>query len=240
MTAISDGVVIGIVLGLVFGAVCYYLYSRQSHLEQKVGLLENILLDLKMATEQTLLSATEPSEAHEATERMTFGLSDVGTDSASAAASATSVTAEPFQPFENSSETRELRVEDVSRTLGSEVTGSVTVEKEQEKANVSSNYESMTYKELTQYAKQRGITGLRNLSKAQVIEAIRAIETGSSTSTNATNTARPLSSWTSSDAEVTPLDQIGSAQDSFNGLASLNAIGSEQNIGDFNDIIGSD
>jgi hypothetical protein len=43
---VSDGVVIGIVLGLIFAAVSYYLYSRIGQLERKVGLMENILLDL--------------------------------------------------------------------------------------------------------------------------------------------------------------------------------------------------
>ena len=62
MAAISDAVVIGIVLGLVFGAVCYYLFSRMTQLERKVGLMENILLDLKVTTEQTLLSVTEPPD----------------------------------------------------------------------------------------------------------------------------------------------------------------------------------
>jgi len=57
---ISDGVVIGVVLGLIFAAVSYYLYSRIGQLERKVGLMENILLDLKVTTEQTLMSATEP------------------------------------------------------------------------------------------------------------------------------------------------------------------------------------
>ena len=56
MVGISDAVVIGIVLGLVFAAVSYYLYSRVIQLEKKVGLMENILLDLKVTTEQTLLA----------------------------------------------------------------------------------------------------------------------------------------------------------------------------------------
>jgi hypothetical protein len=223
MTAISDGVVIGIVLGLIFGAVCYYLFTRQSHLEQKVGLLENILLDLKTATEQTLLSATEPSEP---SPRMTFGLSDIDMEEKGAESSR-------METFDAPLETRELHVEEVSRV---DTFAPVVVEKEQEKSVVSSNYESMTYKELTHLAKQRGITGLRNLSKAQVIEAIRASEGSSSSSTS----VKPLSSWTSTDAEVTPLDQIGSAQDSYAGLASLDTIGSDQNTSEFTELIGSD
>ena len=56
---VSDGVLIGVVLGLIFAAVSYYLYSRIGQLERKVGLMENILLDLKVTTEQVLMTATE-------------------------------------------------------------------------------------------------------------------------------------------------------------------------------------
>jgi hypothetical protein len=44
--------------------------------------------------------------------------------------------------------------------------------------SVSVNYESMTYKELTALAKQRGLSGLRNASKAQVIDALRRNDNG--------------------------------------------------------------
>ena len=41
---------------------------------------------------------------------------------------------------------------------------------ERESSGLTVNYESMTYKELTQLCKQKGITGTRNQSKAQLIE----------------------------------------------------------------------
>lgn len=64
MNGITDALVIGIVLTLVFAAVGYYLYSRTIQLEKKVGLMETILLDLKVQTEQAL-EAEPPQEEEE-------------------------------------------------------------------------------------------------------------------------------------------------------------------------------
>ena len=43
---LSDSLTIGVLLILVFGAVSFYLYSRMSQTERRVGLLENLLMDL--------------------------------------------------------------------------------------------------------------------------------------------------------------------------------------------------
>jgi len=50
MSPVSHADVIGIVFFLILGAVSYYFYSRVSQLERKVGLMENILFDLKVTT----------------------------------------------------------------------------------------------------------------------------------------------------------------------------------------------
>jgi len=60
--AFTDATVVGITLLMLLGAVGYYLYHRIDMLERKIGLMENILLDLKVATEQTLLASSEPPE----------------------------------------------------------------------------------------------------------------------------------------------------------------------------------
>jgi len=49
--AVSDAIIIGSVLMMVFGALFYYLYSRVLHNEKRMSVMENILLDIKMATE---------------------------------------------------------------------------------------------------------------------------------------------------------------------------------------------
>ena len=181
MAAISDAVVIGIVLGLVFAAVSYYLYSRVGQLERKVGLLENIMLDLKVTTEQSILSATEPPEPTPA-----------------------SVVSQPAPVEQSSADIQSYReamaqaqsTSDVSEQSGREEFSDSSSRGrpqpaspvEREPTGLTVNYESMTYKELLQLCKQKGIAGTRNQSKAQLIEFLR----GKSGSTSQSD----LSSWT--------------------------------------------
>jgi hypothetical protein len=224
MMAVSDGVVIGIVLGLVFAAVSYYLYSRQTQLERKVGLMENILLDLKVATEQTLLSSTEPTEhIVEQTHKQEDDDKQYYEFKSNQDLRETSTQHTDIESSNDNDTSREMFVDKIprSRTPPS----SIHVERDTTPASpVSVNYESMTYKELTQLAKQKGISGLRNLSKAQVIEAIRNFDNGG------TSTTSTLESWkVSNTAEVeqgTSLENLASAQDTLatSVLASIEEV----------------
>lgn len=51
MTTLSDTLTISLVLLLLFGSIALYLYTRIQQAEQKLSLLESILLDLKMSSE---------------------------------------------------------------------------------------------------------------------------------------------------------------------------------------------
>jgi hypothetical protein len=203
MTPISDGVVIGIVLGLVFAAVSYYLYSRVTQLERKVGLMENILLDLKVTTEQTLLSSTEGNEKHD----------DENHESSSETRAAEVEMPTYRQMSSNISEENDTtRVQDNSETREVSVDQNVprvrtpsAIQVEKEKTSVSTNYEAMTYKELVTIARQKGISGLRNMSKAQVIEALRGSPNGSSNF-----------GWSMGDNDGKSVENLGSAMDSIN------------------------
>jgi predicted transcriptional regulator len=206
MMAVSDGVVIGIVLGLVFAAVSYYLYSRMGQLERKVGMMENILLDLKVTTEQTLLSATEDvpdlssnvAAASESIPDMT-SYSELPEDKHDAIADARDITVEA--PRTRTPPQTPVHVER-DHTEATKSSASVT--------SVSVNYESMTYKELVQLARQKGISGTRTMSKAQVIDALRGVETG----VTSNSAPAPLSSWTINDND----GGIGSMNDMNDGL----------------------
>jgi hypothetical protein len=59
----SDTLTVGIILLLLFGAICFYLYSRIIQGEKKISLLENILLDLKVATESSMLNIPDQTES---------------------------------------------------------------------------------------------------------------------------------------------------------------------------------
>jgi len=211
MAAISDAVVIGIVLGLVFAAVSYYLYSRMTQLERKVGLMENILLDLKVTTEQTLL-ATEPQDfsSHSPSQE----------ELVSYQSAMDQAVEQPVEDRTSSEErgsdedTRDVFLEQPSRVRGSSAQSTVQLDRT-DKTSVSVNYEAMTYKELTALAKQYGISGLRNLSKAQVIDALRKREGSSQPQSEQTE----LSSWTTGVVNFTESSEPASESNELDAMA---------------------
>jgi hypothetical protein len=212
MMAVSDGVVIGIVLGLIFAAVSYYLHTRMTQLEKKVGYIEGILLDLKVTTEQAILSA---SESHES------GFRHVSSESNDESANLNDVqqTYTPIQENDAHGATKE-QTEQPSRIRPP--TPEQGVPTQSTSTSVSNNYEAMTYKELQQVARQRNISGIRNLSKAQVIEIIRSHDNGTSSPSTHTSPV-PLTSWKSDEgSQGTSLEHLSSSGlDESNGLAPI-------------------
>ena len=63
ISGLSESLTLTLVLILVFGSVCLYLYTRLTHAEQKISLIESILLDLKMASDlRSFERASEDSD----------------------------------------------------------------------------------------------------------------------------------------------------------------------------------
>lgn len=60
MNLVGDVFTVGIVLLLLIGAVAFYLYTRITQMEKHMNLLESILLDLKVATENSFLGFPMP------------------------------------------------------------------------------------------------------------------------------------------------------------------------------------
>jgi hypothetical protein len=196
--AISDGVVIGIVLGLIFAAVSYYLFTRQTQLERKVGLMENILLDLRVTTEQALVSATELHDSHEEIKHEEHIHDENIQKEYNEYKSMDEVA--PSSPKETQINTVETAP---SRT-------------EKEQTIVSNNYEAMTYKELTHLARQKGISGLRNMSKAQVIDALRGLDGSTTTGGQSVGSPVPLSAWMNEDSDTKiQSEELSSANDTL-------------------------
>jgi hypothetical protein len=61
MSYLGDTLTVGLILVLLFGSIALYLYTRVQQTEQKVGLLESIVLDLKLTGE--IQSFTDPHES---------------------------------------------------------------------------------------------------------------------------------------------------------------------------------
>ena len=68
MTALSDILTVGLVLILLFGSIALYLYTRIQQAEQKISLLESILLDLKMSTEVKSYTELPAHETYQETQ----------------------------------------------------------------------------------------------------------------------------------------------------------------------------
>jgi type IV secretory pathway VirB10-like protein len=165
-TLLGDSLTVGIVLALIFGAVCFYLYSRMSQNEKRVGLLENLLLSLKMSTEASLfgpdmveptsspapLSSTDVEEVTEETYA----------DMLKGMASAPATTPAPPAPAASAVEesiSDEKAAEELLRSLDTR--------------KMDANYESMSLKELQALAKQRGLAGSGQLRKRELIDALK-------------------------------------------------------------------
>lgn len=193
MTSLSDTLTVGLVLVLLFGSIALYLYTRIQQAEQKISLLESILLDLKMSSEIKSYSELPAETSH----HRTGGFSTEQSDN-------------NYQPFDEDESNDD---DDVypGATLGSSspiksrspapsVSGSVNdivdnevdqyksiiaeaVKEEQDVkesvSKVSVNYESMTLKELQTLAKTRGISGAGSMKKNSIIEALKTSDRSS-------------------------------------------------------------
>ena len=168
---LGDSLTVGIVLALIFGAVCFYLYSRMSQNEKRVGLLENLLLSLKMSTEASLfgpdmveptsspapLSSTDVEEVTE--ENYAEMLKGLGSPAAAAAAPAPAPVAASAAAAVEESVSDEKAAEELLRSLDTR--------------KMDANYESMSLKELQTLAKQRGLAGSGQMRKRELIDALK-------------------------------------------------------------------
>jgi hypothetical protein len=164
MSGLGDSVTIGILLTLIFGAVCFYLYSRLSQTEKRVGLLENLLLSLKMSTEASLMgpdsvepvSSPEPLESNDVDEvEYTEMLKELP-----AAVIKQSETLTPTNSVEEKVEEDE---EEALRSM---------IQEQPVPRQMDANYESMSLKELQSLAKQRGVSGVPQ-RKRDLIDALK-------------------------------------------------------------------
>ena len=156
MNGLSDSLTIGLVLALVFGALFFYLYTRVGQVEKRVGLTENILLDLKMATENTLMAmASGPPDMEERVHHV-------------------HPISEPTAL--NKEEVEQIPDEEFYKSVLQQVPSSTLEEGEIAEEPVHTlhiNYEAMTLKELKALAKQKNVSVSATAHKKDVIEALK-------------------------------------------------------------------
>ena len=201
MTSLSDTLTVGLVLVLLFGSIALYLYTRIQQAEQKISLLESILLDLKMSAEiksyTELPAATSVPRAVSSTEHSGGEYAPFDEDGGDNTdntdkyySSAVDDATEKVSPVESVSQTEENEATDNEVDQYKSVVADAVKEESESLPNaskVSVNYEAMTLKELQNLAKSRGITGAGSMKKGATIEALKTsdrsstVEPGSST-----------------------------------------------------------
>lgn len=170
----SDLLMIGLVFLLLIGAVSLYLYMYIQQVDQKVNLLESILLDLKISHEITSFSSSESSlPASESVDKPYVPYMDkpeeshkehvVNADHAVDVVDAVdsdhvldvkeSEPLKPFQPDEDLEELEELEELPLPKL----------------------NYETMSLKELQSLAKSKGVS-YATMKKIQLIETLKGLE----------------------------------------------------------------
>jgi len=170
MTSLSDTLTVGFVLVLLFGSIALYLYTCIQQSEQKISLLESILLDLKMSAE--FKSYTELPAEHEVVHvkpMVAAAKNDtesdhnayVSFDDAAEEENSTTLEVEDLAPLSQPSPKKE-QVEPLAE--------SSVLDTVEESVN---NYETMSLKELQSLALTRGITGAKSMKKGPLQEALR-------------------------------------------------------------------
>jgi hypothetical protein len=201
MNTLNDSLVVGILLTLVFGAICFYLYSRLIQSEKRVGLLENLLLDLKFTTESTLagpellgpdsvepVSGPAPLEEEDVDETFYENVlrsipGGHATESAEHAVTAAAAAPPPAvrAPEGLIGEPKSRSPMPSPSAVSSDVLSAAkSAVAEFTSARMENNYESMSVKELQAAVKQRGISPVPRVRK-ELIEVLKRSDAGEST-----------------------------------------------------------
>jgi hypothetical protein len=159
MNFLSESLTVGILLTLVFGAIFFYLYTRVAYTEKRLSLIESILLDIKMSTENMMRE--EPEYAPEPVTEP-----------------------EPLETKEVEALPEEEYYQNILQAAGSEEEGEtknveiVAGARNSAPSNVivnklSVNYESMTKDELKSECDKRNIKYRKNSGRNDLINALR-------------------------------------------------------------------
>jgi hypothetical protein len=162
MNGLSDSITIGILLTLVFAAVAFYLYSRMSQNEKRLGLLENLLLSLKMETESSL---DGPDTVHAISSPVPLTKDEIEiideesyADILQGIPTPTPVTKEEEKKVDDN-----VSAEDFLRSIPTPTLTSTRL--------MDANYESMSVKELQALARQKGLAPPK--TKRDLIDALK-------------------------------------------------------------------
>lgn len=158
MNGVNDSLLIAILLSLIFGAVAFYLYSRIEQTEKRLGLMENLLLQLKFTTEASLEG---PESVHAVSEGSPLKDEDVE-----------SVDAEEYSEM-----LKEIPIETGNINSIEQVIAPMDEDEDNKEESpagrVEVNYEAMSLNELKALAKQKGLSGIQQKKKKELIDLLK-------------------------------------------------------------------
>jgi hypothetical protein len=198
MTSLSDTLTVGLVLVLLFGSIALYLYTRIQQSEQKISLLESILLDIKMSSEiksydelpastqgntnQSEYTSFEESEVDWYPGTLVSDVQNTRTIGNKSPPNSPAPSVSSKTVDDNDTQTNDdMDVEQYKSVIADAVDNTIEnipnhtpfTAETIESLKISPNYESMTIKELQTLAKSRGITGAGSMKRKAIIEALK-------------------------------------------------------------------
>lgn len=181
MNYLSDTLTVGLVLILLFGSIALFLYTRVQQAEQKMSLLESILLNLKIASEVKAYDDLPEDDVHVAAEPVVNNSCVVDVRPATPTESVSEKKEEAYTPFEEEDahpvDTPSENKDEVYAPFEDvEEPSSASLSELPISSSVSQEYNQMTVKELQALAKMRGLTISASAKKAGIIEALKAAE----------------------------------------------------------------
>jgi len=216
MASLNDTLTVGLILILLFGAVSLYLYTRVQQCEQKLNLVESILLDIKMSAElreypelpapvpvqKVSRSGSVDSDRSNDQARGRGNSRDNNNNNNNNSEEALYASALEEAHLDAEASTLPPLEESASGVEVAEAAAVVSSKVEEVKAKSvpTVNYESMTLAELKAIGKQRSITGLSAMKRSQILEALRNADS------KQTTVAGDLSSFLDM---ASPLDEEG-------------------------------
>jgi hypothetical protein len=152
----SSAVVVGVLLLIIVGATTFYLYSRIVYSERKISLMENILLDIKMAMEMEREVHNGSDDNHTHAKELVEPKFE-------------NVTKDDTEYYNSVLENAAIEAEELKPTPAAEVapTSDVPV------VTGSANFDELTRDELVAIAEKKGLRVTKRATKQQIISLVR-------------------------------------------------------------------
>jgi hypothetical protein len=203
MAGPSEAIVMGALLLVVVAAACFYFYSRLTYTEKRLGFMESVLMDIKLAMEQE----EEMAAAAAAMPAKAYGGSPAAYTPAPMEPEAADTLAAPPSPEEKEQQfyasilksveevapvqadadgVQGTRLDSLENSVGAmfpgETLASAAPVESAVPAQAGVNYDAMSKKELETLAEKRGVRVPKRAGRAEIISLLRRTETVASSS----------------------------------------------------------